>query len=502
MKRKTRLIVLLAFLPAWLVAGGLALELAYRFYDSLARDGAVQRLWPDILSYRAQDDPAFQKVFENAPPPDSVPWKVPGRDTFPALDEAGRQDLARTRRELILLCDEAGKISRVYPCEETPELKKISGCAVPGASIAVLLPPAEFADALESIRQAGNKEKPMRDYNVFLGDGTTHFMEFNTMRLSEAPLTFVLFVGDSRYTEFMRSYRPNSYRRDWYEAQFNHSEFWTNSLGFRDREIELPKPPGRFRIICVGGSTTVEGPHNDMTYPRLLEGMLRAHFSSTGIEVFNCGVDGMAFPGELERMDDWLRLEPDLIIHYNIINNAAWMIMKAMEKALEEGGAWQQGKYLAARSEVLAAVCPCRFFPDTEYYVREVRESALSCLEEMNRIARGAGVSMAVASFATPDPDTLSSDERRFFEGTFHLTPHQRGDLVELRRVIQVYNGLVREFCEREGLLYLPVAEGLSGGIETFTDICHLRLRGIKKKAELMFEPLKGFVAERLEAHP
>jgi len=111
-------------------------------------------------------------------------------------------------------------------------------------------------------------------------------------------------------------------------------------------------------------------------------------------------------------------------------------------------------------------------------------------------------VRLAVASFATPDPAALSSDERRFFEGTFHLTPHQRGDIVELRRLIRVYNGLVREFCEREGALYLPVGEGLSGGIETFTDICHLRLPGIKKKAEIMFEHLKGFAAERLKAQP
>lgn len=500
MTRKTKILVVLLFAPVWLVAFGLTLEWTFRLYDSLARDGAVQRVWAEIQQYRAQDDPLFQKVREASPPPDTVPWKVPERDTLHALDETGRLDLARTRQDLILLCDEDGTISRVYPCEETPELTKISSLVAPGGSIAALLPPAEFADALESIRQAGNEEKPMRDYDVPLGDGSSHFMEFNAMRVSESPVTFALFLGDSRYLEFMRRYRPHVYRRDWYMAQFNQSEFWTNSLGFRDREIELPKPKGRVRIVCVGGSTTVEGPHNDLTYPKLLERMLRAHFSSGNIDVINCGVDGMAFPGELERMGDWLRLEPDLILHYNIINNASWMIMKAMEKALEEGGACQKIKSTAAQSRMVSALYPRRFFPDTDYYVREVKASALSCLEEMHRVGREAGVSMAVASFAIPDPAALSSDERRFFESTFHLTPRRRGDIVELRRLVQVYNALVRELCEREGVLYLPVAEGLSGGIETFADICHLRLPGINRKAEIMFEHLKTFTWERLEA--
>jgi hypothetical protein len=44
-----------------------------------------------------------------------------------------------------------------------------------------------------------------------------------------------------------------------------------NSFGFRSPEIEVPKPEGKFRIVCVGGSTTNAGRTNDTTYPALLE---------------------------------------------------------------------------------------------------------------------------------------------------------------------------------------------------------------------------------------
>lgn len=45
----------------------------------------------------------------------------------------------------------------------------------------------------------------------------------------------------------------------------------SNSLGFRGAEIELPKPPGRTRILCLGGSTTYAfAVDDDAAYPHVL----------------------------------------------------------------------------------------------------------------------------------------------------------------------------------------------------------------------------------------
>ena len=106
---------------------------------------------------------------------------------------------------------------------------------------------------------------------------------------------------------------------------------------------------------------------------------------------------------------------------------------------------------------------------------------------------------MAVASFALPDPEGISDAERRYFESTFHLTPAKDGDLREIHRFVSEYNRLVHELCNARGALYIPVAENLSGGIETFTDVCHLRLPGIRRKAEIMAEHLREYVGEQLK---
>ncbi|HOT49734.1 MAG TPA: hypothetical protein PLI07_02075 [Candidatus Hydrogenedentes bacterium] len=68
---------------------------------------------------------------------------------------------------------------------------------------------------------------------------------------------------ESLYEELWRKMRPYVYRDD----TFGPWTLWTNSAGFRDDEIVLPKPPGIYRILCIGGSTTFERVRNDLTYP-------------------------------------------------------------------------------------------------------------------------------------------------------------------------------------------------------------------------------------------
>ncbi len=106
---------------------------------------------------------------------------------------------------------------------------------------------------------------------------------------------------------------------------------------------------------------------------------------------------------------------------------------------------------------------------------------------------------LAVARFAIPDTGTLPLCERYYYDKKASLIPLKKGNAAELRRFIEEYNRLVREFCSEGGALYLPVAEELTGGIETFTDVCHLRLPGIKRKAQIMFMYLKDHISVRLE---
>jgi hypothetical protein len=273
-RRKSIVLLLLLTAPIWIVCLFLASETGWRIYNGIRFGIAHKTVTTASDTYRQADDAVFQEISRQYPPPDSVPWNMPSRETFIGLDESGRMELAAARRELVLVCDDQGCITAVYPCMETPELKRLSETVDIGDSLSVVLPEQEFDDALNAIRQAGESEKPVRDYYVPLPDGETYLAEFNALRVSDAPL-FAVFLGDSRYLVLGRAYRPNIYRHNWYSAQFLNSEFWTNSQGMRDAETVVPKPDGVVRIVCVGGSTTVEGPHNELTYPNILEKLLR-----------------------------------------------------------------------------------------------------------------------------------------------------------------------------------------------------------------------------------
>lgn len=64
-----------------------------------------------------------------------------------------------------------------------------------------------------------------------------------------------------------------------------------DSLGFRGDEVQVPKPDGEFRVVCVGGSTTYSQGIEDWRggYPARLEEELRAH-GLPSARVVNAGV--------------------------------------------------------------------------------------------------------------------------------------------------------------------------------------------------------------------
>ena len=96
-----------------------------------------------------------------------------------------------------------------------------------------------------------------------------------------------------------------------------------NSLGYRGEEILFPKPPGQFRIACLGGSTTYSSSVADYreSWPALLEKYMREK-GFENVRVINAGAEGW---GSWESLINFelrvLDLEPDMIIIYHGIND-------------------------------------------------------------------------------------------------------------------------------------------------------------------------------------
>ena len=108
-----------------------------------------------------------------------------------------------------------------------------------------------------------------------------------------------------------------------------------NSLGFRGPEFERTKPPGTFRVVCLGESSTF-GFHNtdSETYPLLLGDLFRERPGSTKVEVINAGFPYYNSGSILSLLQaEILSLDPDILTVYSAYNDVHWPFeMGAVER--------------------------------------------------------------------------------------------------------------------------------------------------------------------------
>jgi len=86
------------------------------------------------------------------------------------------------------------------------------------------------------------------------------------------------------------------------------------------RDLQVPKPAGVFRIVCEGGSTTLDILASDdaLTWPARLGALL----SPRGVDVANAGFSGWTSLESLVSLETRdLDLEPDLVIVFSGVND-------------------------------------------------------------------------------------------------------------------------------------------------------------------------------------
>lgn len=114
----------------------------------------------------------------------------------------------------------------------------------------------------------------------------------------------------------------------------------TNSYGFRDYEWEMPKPPGRIRIMVVGDSLTFgNAAPFEAIYSKVLERMLKKQ--NPQIEVINAATQGWATYDEVDFLKlEGLSYQPDLVIIGFYPNDFGARPQK-YQAHLSEDGRWE-----------------------------------------------------------------------------------------------------------------------------------------------------------------
>lgn len=302
-------------------------------------------------------------------------------------------------------------------------------------------------------------------------------------------------AGDKVWLRHNQDYQPNVEVR----ATHGEREFIarTNAHGFRNDEVVLPKPPNVYRIVCIGGSTTAEGYLNDTTYPALLEKALRRMLDTDRVQVINCGISGLSTPGQLVRLPDYLRLQPDLVLEYNAVNDICWLL--APQWKLEHTflqSTLSQSAFV--RQNLTSLLQPPQ--PQVDKYLTQL---TLANVFKIVHDVRAAGAEMMICSFAHPTLADLTPEERQFLD--HNLRRFWNVDYMSLEDYVQLvdrYNELLSKMCQEEHVRLIPLASQLTGGTDVFKDICHVTPEGAELKAEIIATDLKDFVAGQLKKLP
>lgn len=115
---------------------------------------------------------------------------------------------------------------------------------------------------------------------------------------------------------------PLDYQGD--EMAFHDYRGASNRLGYRDRDHELAKPAGTYRVVVLGDSigAGLGVSRCEDTFPAILEASLRR--AGRDVEVLNFSVSGYNTRQEVETLEDKaLAFDPDLVLLQYCLNDRA-----------------------------------------------------------------------------------------------------------------------------------------------------------------------------------
>jgi len=263
-----------------------------------------------------------------------------------------------------------------------------------------------------------------------------------------------------------------------------------NSKGFRTGEFADEKPEGSFRILCVGGSTTVVGRTNEETYPALLEKSLLRRFPEKNLEVLNLGISKYGTRDVVNLCATAIRYHPDLAIKYNGANDLWWDYFIMLKDTLP---AW---KRLALKSYAFQWLFQKYLLPPDRVIRRDLKSGLFPPLEYLNRMLQNADCELIIITFFSPNIKSLTPDQKYYLDFNIrHFWGQQIGTFPFIRIdpyliALKIYNETIREFCRDNDITCIDLAREYPDDFNLYIDICHFSQEGIAEASKLISEKL------------
>jgi hypothetical protein len=263
-----------------------------------------------------------------------------------------------------------------------------------------------------------------------------------------------------------------------------------NGRGFRTRDFDVPKPPRTIRVVCIGGSTTVQGSTNDETYPAILEELLKPSVASP-VEVLNLGVSGAYSDHWLQEKDELFSFEPDVVVQYEGVNDIMWRALPRFAQTHP----WRRRMSMSLLLPWLLPLNPRELDPELGRIVSNQTRLAELCAKR--------GIVHLSGAFAAPDYGEASPEMRAYLDVDVSRWSGDRGALrlwwfSDYARIVDRYNALLAERVGSGG----PVR--VDRDLEDpalFVDLCHGTREGIARMAAAFLprvrEAVRGVASRR-----
>jgi lysophospholipase L1-like esterase len=220
---------------------------------------------------------------------------------------------------------------------------------------------------------------------------------------------------------------PLDYRGD--ELAFHDYRGASNRLGYRDRDHQLAKPEGTYRIVVLGDSigAGLRVERYEDTFPAILEASLLQ--AGHAVEVLNFSVSGYNTRQEVETLEDKaLAYDPDLVLLQYCLNDRAhddgYILGTLLEQELASPGLSSARLPALFQRSALLRMVRYRILPhrqpelpaDLAPYLEAVAgDTSAEALRELGELSRNLGFEVLVALFPAVDqiePYAYASDHR------------------------------------------------------------------------------------------
>jgi lysophospholipase L1-like esterase len=279
-----------------------------------------------------------------------------------------------------------------------------------------------------------------------------------------------------------------------------------------EEDIEIAKPPGMLRVLCLGGSTTASsiwkvGNPKQFSYPLFLSEILKQRLESRPCEVWNCGMGGWTSAEILVNFAlHLIDLKPDIIVLYHGFND--------LEASLTEPFASDYSHSRKSFGEVYSRIRLASYLPNLRFW--KSYAFVKGRLMGFGNVRYDLLTSIRVRKASLDNPFMGLQTERRNIEHLIHLCQANRIHIVlstfayhiypavaNDRQTLKYYNGVqeentvLRDLATHHNAPLVDIAGLIPDDDAYFVDSVHFTPLGMQFLAEQFGKCIVDLVMRR-----